>query len=165
MAGIKGAQGRTHQLAQNVVKTRTKSMFKIAGNSASSESSLEESALSGGVRITKWSTHERCGKCRVQSLTPLYPGNGDTTFTVASLSSCSPRPLSLSMPTTPTALALHTRPILLSTPTTLFLFQNDLYQWLSAVITSTNYHGALKARLEDTGLWFIDGACFAWCNG
>jgi hypothetical protein len=36
---------------------------------SSSESSLEESALSGGLRITKWSTHERCGKCRV--LTPL----------------------------------------------------------------------------------------------
>ena len=24
-----------------------------------------------------------------------------------------------------------------------------------------NYHGALKARLEDTGLWFIIGARFA----
>jgi hypothetical protein len=38
---------------------------------------------------------------------------------------------------------------------------DKIYQWLSAVITSTNYHGALKVRLEDTGLWFIDGARFA----
>jgi hypothetical protein len=36
-----------------------------------------------------------------------------------------------------------------------------IYQWLSAVIPSTNYHGALEVRLEDTGLWFIDGARFA----
>jgi hypothetical protein len=29
-----------------------------------------------------------------------------------------------------------------------------------------NYHGALKARLEDTGLWFIIGARFAqWKAG
>jgi hypothetical protein len=38
---------------------------------------------------------------------------------------------------------------------------DKIYQWLSAVIPSTNYHGALKVRLEDTGLWFIDGARFA----
>ena len=38
---------------------------------------------------------------------------------------------------------------------------DKIYQWLSAIIPSTNYHGALKARLEDTGLWFIDGARFA----
>jgi hypothetical protein len=36
-----------------------------------------------------------------------------------------------------------------------------VYQWLSAVIPSANYHGALRVRLEDTGLWFIDGARFA----
>jgi hypothetical protein len=38
---------------------------------------------------------------------------------------------------------------------------DKIYHWLSAVIPSTNYHGALKVRLEDTGLWFIDGARFA----
>ena len=37
----------------------------------------------------------------------------------------------------------------------------EIYQWLSAVIISTNYYGALKVRLEDTGSWFIDGARFA----
>ena len=36
-----------------------------------------------------------------------------------------------------------------------------IYQWLSAVIPSTNYYGALDVRLEDTGLWFINGARFA----
>ena len=43
----------------------------------------------------------------------------------------------------------------------LIICLDKIYQWLSAVITSTNYHGALKVRLEDTGLWFIDGARFA----
>ena len=38
---------------------------------------------------------------------------------------------------------------------------DKIYQWLSAVIPSENYHGALKVRLEDTGSWFIDGARFA----
>jgi hypothetical protein len=37
----------------------------------------------------------------------------------------------------------------------------QIYQWLSAVIPFTNYHGALKVRLKDTGLWLIDGARFA----
>src|SRR6202034_779355 len=36
----------------------------------------------------------------------------------------------------------------------LIICLDRIYQWLSAVITSTNYHGALKVRLEDTGLWF-----------
>jgi hypothetical protein len=43
----------------------------------------------------------------------------------------------------------------------LIIYLDKIYQWLSAVIPSTNYHGALKVRLEDTGLWFIDGARFA----
>ena len=43
----------------------------------------------------------------------------------------------------------------------LIICLDKIYQWLSAVITSTNYHGALKVRLADTGLWFIDGARFA----
>jgi hypothetical protein len=37
----------------------------------------------------------------------------------------------------------------------------QVYQWLSAVIPSTNYDGALKTRLENTGEWFINGAQFA----
>jgi hypothetical protein len=37
---------------------------------------------------------------------------------------------------------------------------DKVYQWLSAVIPSANYGGALKARLEDTGKWFIDGERF-----
>jgi hypothetical protein len=36
-----------------------------------------------------------------------------------------------------------------------------VYQWLSAVIPSKNYNGALKIRLENTGEWFINGARFA----
>src|ERR1700730_15344319 len=43
----------------------------------------------------------------------------------------------------------------------LIILPDKIYQWLSAVIPSTNYHGALKVRLEDTGLWFINGARFA----
>jgi hypothetical protein len=43
----------------------------------------------------------------------------------------------------------------------LIIGPDKVYQWLSAVIPSMNYHGALKARLEDTGLWFINGAQFA----
>ena len=43
---------------------------------------------------------------------------------------------------------------------------DKIYQWLSAIIPSMNYHGALKARLEDTGLWFINGTRFAqWKAG
>ena len=38
---------------------------------------------------------------------------------------------------------------------------DKVYQWLSAVIPSANYEGALKARLEKTGKWFIDGPRFA----
>jgi hypothetical protein len=38
---------------------------------------------------------------------------------------------------------------------------DKIYRWLSAIIPSTNYHGALEVRLEDTGSWFIDGARFA----
>jgi hypothetical protein len=43
----------------------------------------------------------------------------------------------------------------------LIIGADKIYQWLSAIIPSTNYHVALKARLEDTGLWFINGARFA----
>jgi hypothetical protein len=43
----------------------------------------------------------------------------------------------------------------------LMFLPERIYRWLSAVIPSTNYHGALKVRLEDTGLWFINGARFA----
>jgi hypothetical protein len=43
----------------------------------------------------------------------------------------------------------------------LIIGPDKIYQWLSAIIPSTNYHVALKARLEDTGLWFINGARFA----
>jgi hypothetical protein len=42
---------------------------------------------------------------------------------------------------------------------------DKIYQWLSAIIPSMNYHGALKARLENTGLWFINGARFARWKG
>jgi hypothetical protein len=43
----------------------------------------------------------------------------------------------------------------------LIVISDKIYQWLSAVIPSTNYHGALNEHLEDTGLWFINGARFA----
>ena len=43
----------------------------------------------------------------------------------------------------------------------LIICLDKIYQWLAAVIPSTNYHGALKVRLEDTGLWFINNARFA----
>ena len=43
----------------------------------------------------------------------------------------------------------------------LIISLDKIYQWLSAVITSTTYYGALDVRLEDTGLWLIDGARFA----
>jgi hypothetical protein len=36
-----------------------------------------------------------------------------------------------------------------------------VYQWLSAIIPSKNYNGALKTRLENTGEWFINGERFA----
>jgi hypothetical protein len=42
----------------------------------------------------------------------------------------------------------------------LIICLDKIYQWLSAVIPSTNYHGALDVRLEETGSWFIDGARF-----
>src|ERR1700728_3538292 len=51
------------------------------------------------------------------------------------------------------------RPIILRLK--LIICLDKIYQWLSAVIPSTNYHGALEVRLEDTGLWFIDGPRFA----
>src|SRR3984893_2870706 len=38
---------------------------------------------------------------------------------------------------------------------------DKVYQWLSAVIPSANYDGALNTRLENTGEWFINGARFA----
>ena len=47
------------------------------------------------------------------------------------------------------------------TSTELVICLDKIYQWLSAVIPSTNYHRALEVRLEDTGLWFINGAQFA----
>src|ERR1700728_1479104 len=43
----------------------------------------------------------------------------------------------------------------------LIILPERIYRWLSAVIPSINYHGALKVRLEDTGSWFINGARFA----
>jgi hypothetical protein len=43
----------------------------------------------------------------------------------------------------------------------LIISPDKIYQWLSAVIPSDNYHGALRACLEDTGLWFINGTRFA----
>jgi hypothetical protein len=43
----------------------------------------------------------------------------------------------------------------------LIIGPDKIYQWLSAVIPSMNYHGALRARLENTGLWFINGSRFA----
>jgi hypothetical protein len=52
-------------------------------------------------------------------------------------------------------------PINYTTLTELIIFLDKIYQWLSAVIPSTNYGGALKVRLKDTGLWFINGKRFA----
>ena len=43
----------------------------------------------------------------------------------------------------------------------LIIGPDKIYQWLSAVIPSMNYHVALRARLEDTGLWFMDDTRFA----
>ena len=43
----------------------------------------------------------------------------------------------------------------------LIILPDKVYQWLSAFIPSKTYHGALKDRLEDTGLWFTNGARFA----
>jgi hypothetical protein len=43
----------------------------------------------------------------------------------------------------------------------LIIIPDKIYQWLSAIIPSVNYHVALRARLENTGLWFINGARFA----
>src|ERR1700722_567861 len=36
----------------------------------------------------------------------------------------------------------------------------NIYRWLSATIPSRNYNGALKARMDSTGVWFINGARF-----
>src|ERR1700730_11064024 len=47
----------------------------------------------------------------------------------------------------------------------LIILPDKIYQWLSAVIPSTNYYGALNVRLKDTGLWFINGARFAQWKG
>jgi hypothetical protein len=47
-----------------------------------------------------------------------------------------------------------------TTSTELIIRLDRIYQWLSAVIPSTNYHGALEVRMEDTGLWFLDGSRF-----
>jgi hypothetical protein len=55
--------------------------------------------------------------------------------------------------------------IIHTTSTELFICLDKIYQWLSAVIPSMNYHGALKVRLEDTGLWFINGTRFARWKG
>ena len=48
-----------------------------------------------------------------------------------------------------------------TTSTKLIICLDKIYQWLSAVIPSANYHGALKVRLDDTGLWLINEARFA----
>jgi hypothetical protein len=40
------------------------------------------------------------------------------------------------------------------------IIPDKIYRWLSAIIPSENYNGALKVRLEDTGLWFINGTRF-----
>jgi hypothetical protein len=52
-------------------------------------------------------------------------------------------------------------PINHTTLTELITCLDKIYQWLSAAIPSMNYHRALKVRLKDTGLWFINGARFA----
>ena len=51
-------------------------------------------------------------------------------------------------------------PINLTALTELIICLDKIYQWLSAVIPSVNYHGALEVRLEDTGLWFLNGSRF-----
>jgi hypothetical protein len=43
----------------------------------------------------------------------------------------------------------------------LIIGPDRIHQWLSAVIPSMNYHVALRARLQDTGLWFMNGTRFA----
>ena len=48
-----------------------------------------------------------------------------------------------------------------TTSTELIICIDKIYQWLSAVIPTANYYGALQVRLEDTGLWFINGDRFA----
>jgi hypothetical protein len=40
------------------------------------------------------------------------------------------------------------------------MISDKVYQWLSAVIPSMNYHGALEVRMEGTGLWFLNGSRF-----
>jgi hypothetical protein len=52
-----------------------------------------------------------------------------------------------------------------TTSTELINCLDKIYQWLSAVIPSMNYHGALKVRLKDTGLCFINGARFSQWKG
>jgi hypothetical protein len=56
-------------------------------------------------------------------------------------------------------------PINHTTSTELIIYLDKIYQWLSAVIPSASYHGALKVRLEFTGLWFINGERFARWKG
>jgi hypothetical protein len=51
------------------------------------------------------------------------------------------------------------------TTSELIICLDKIYQWLSAVIPSMNYHGALKVRLKETGLWFINGARYARWKG
>jgi hypothetical protein len=48
-----------------------------------------------------------------------------------------------------------------TTSTELIIYLDKIYQWLSAFIPSGNYYGGLDVRLEDTGLWFINGERFA----
>ena len=43
----------------------------------------------------------------------------------------------------------------------IIIIPGEIYGWLSAVIPSVNYNGALKMRLDDTGLWFINNTEFA----
>jgi len=45
------------------------------------------------------------------------------------------------------------------------MISDKVYQWLSAVIPSMNYHGALEVRMEDTGLWFLNGSRFKRWKG
>jgi hypothetical protein len=43
----------------------------------------------------------------------------------------------------------------------IIIVPGEIYGWLSAVVPSTNYNSALKIRLDDTGLWFINNTEFA----
>jgi hypothetical protein len=48
-----------------------------------------------------------------------------------------------------------------TTLTELIICLDKIDKWLSGVVPSKNYEEALKVRLEDTGLWFINNARFA----